>query len=76
MQFKDYQSRPITRSAAQIPAHASILYWPEQSEAEVDGVRFKCYEKPLHGDYVCWLKDDDVYHCSKAVFEDRNIVPA
>lgn len=74
MEFRDYQSKPITRRAAVIPADAHIEYNPERSEAVVSGVAFKCYENPVHGDYIVHLSEADVYHCSKAVFEERNVV--
>lgn len=74
MKFIDYQSKPVIRTASEIPLDATIAYYPDRSEAEVDGTVFKCYEKPKHGDYVVYLSADDVYHCSRAVFHERNIV--
>ena len=74
MDFKDYQSKPITRTAAVIPEGVPIVYTPENSEATVSDVTFKCYEKPVAGDFVVHLSEEDVYHCSKAVFAERNVL--
>ncbi len=74
MDFKDYTSRPITRRAAVIPDDAIIEYFPDGQTASVGGFEFKCYEMPKHGDYVCYLSDDDIYHCNATVFKERNIV--
>lgn len=76
--FKEYQSKPITRLAMQITLEHNLKYSPSTSEASVktpDGeLVFKCYEKPQLGDYVCYLNDEDIYHCSRKVFHERNIV--
>ena len=74
MNFKDYTSRPIIRRAAVIPDDAIVEYFPEKSTASIGGFEFKCYEMPQHGDYVCYLSEDDIYHCNAAVFKERNIV--
>jgi hypothetical protein len=37
-------------------------------------VGFKAYEQPVAGDYIVWLKADDIYHCSRDVFHERNLV--
>lgn len=79
--FKDYQSRPITRRAYRIKEGDTISYRPEHSSATVTSpggaeIDFKCYEEPTHGDFVVYLNADDVYHCSASVFAERNIIPA
>lgn len=76
--FKEYQSKPITRLAHKINDTDGLVYLPENSEASitVDGsaLTFKCYEEPAIGDYVCYLNDEDIYHCNAKVFAERNII--
>ncbi len=42
---------------------------------KIDGIRFKAYEPPMAGDYIVYLNNNDVYHCSEKVFKERNVVP-
>lgn len=74
--FKEYQSRPITRRAYEIQSTDEIKYAPDANNATLvrTGLVFGAYVQPVAGDYICHLKDDDVYHVAKAVFEERNIV--
>ncbi|WP_299073787.1 hypothetical protein [uncultured Paraglaciecola sp.] len=72
MNFQNYYSKPIIRNAAEIPVDSVIEYYPEKSEACVDEQYFKCYEEPKHGDFVVYLNDEDIYHCSRKVFFERN----
>jgi len=79
IEFKPYEAKPITRMAFQItedmliaasdvyPSTYYILH-AEQS------IRFKAYEEPKVGDWVVRLTEDDTYHCTDAVFRERNIV--
>ena len=69
--FKDYKSKPITRKAKKIKDE-ELVYYPENSEAMYEGIVFKCYEEPKVGDYICYLNDDDIYHCNAKVFAERN----
>lgn len=79
--FKDYQSKPITRSAHRI-TNEDTTYKVEGAEStyiliikeSLEKVRFKAYEEVKVGDYVVYLDDTDIYHCSAKVFEERNIV--
>lgn len=78
--FNAYQGRPVTRMAFEIlPAPAMIVVPVAQvgdaTLYECNGVRFRAYQNPLAGDYVVRLTEDDTYHCTKAVFEERNFVP-
>jgi hypothetical protein len=79
MSFNRYESRPITRLAHCINAASSLEQCEEPNTwaVLVDGHRitFKAYEAPLVGDYVVYLNDEDVYHCTQEVFVARNIVP-
>ena len=77
--FKEYKSRPITRKACKIKsnfqvskvndAEATWLY----KEGE-EQILFKAHQTPAAGDYIVYLNEDDVYHCDKTTFEERNIV--
>ena len=79
--FKNYQSKPITRKAAVI-THKNLIKKSKNSVGKryalelEDGtiVPFAVHQTPVVGDYVVYLNDNDVYHCTKEVFEDRNIV--
>ena len=76
--FKDYESKPIKRKALKIEATFNLIYMEEKSEASISILQgiltFKCYQEPQIGDYICYLNEEDVYHISKEVFLDRNIV--
>lgn len=78
MSFKEYQSKPITRKACEVLSSDNIQKCQLQSTSaiEVDGERleFKHYEPVKVGDFIVYLNDDDIYHCDRAVFVDRNIV--
>lgn len=76
--FKEYQSTPITRLALKIEEQHGVEYNPADSCATIETsegtLEFKCYEEPKVGDYVCYLNEEDVYHCNATVFAERNIV--
>lgn len=76
--FNDYQSRPVTRRAHEITESDEILKRDAESTSaiEVDGkvVEFKHYEPVWSGDFIVYLNDDDIYHCNRDVFLERNIV--
>lgn len=79
MTFKRYESRPITRLAHEITEADRIvsagtnlcqLITPEGEKHT-----FVHYDDIKSGDFVVYLNDEDVYHCSREVFLERNIVP-
>lgn len=75
--FREYQSRPVTRLAYRITESDAVQALPDCTYViEIDGedVSFKAYEPPQAGDYVVYLTDEDIYHCSAAVFRERNVV--
>jgi len=77
MSFKSYESKPVTRLAHRITDNDVIQALPDCTYAlAVDGVDvfFKAYTTPIAGDYVVYLNEDDVYHCTAKVFRERNIV--
>ena len=78
--FKKYQSKPIERLAYLIKQQDEI----EQNLPDKDctvyydggqfGIHFVAHEKVERGDYIVYLNEDDIYHCSAKVFAERNII--
>ena len=77
IEFKPYESKPITRMAFQIKPTDTVVK-SEIAEATYyinHEVEFKAYEEPKAGDWVVRLTEDDTYHVTDEVFRERNIVP-
>lgn len=82
IEFKPFESKPVTRMAFQITkdhgwakiGEAQYMI-AEDTEHTTNIVRFKAYEEPKVGDWIVKLTDADTYHCTDAVFRERNIVP-
>ena len=78
MSFKEYQSKPIVRLAYEVLDSDSINVEEKESTSSlvIDGekVFFKHYEPVSAGDFIVYLNDEDIYHCSRVVFEERNII--
>lgn len=73
--FKPYEAKPVTRMAAVITSDWQVKQVEGvESTYEYCGVRFKAYQEPVTGDYIVRLTDEDTYHCTKAVFHERNVV--
>lgn len=78
MTFKTYQSKPIERLAHCITADDVIsrqgdkLYQIRFKDGRV--YPFVAHQAVETGDYVVYLNDEDIYHCSAEVFRERNIV--
>jgi hypothetical protein len=75
--FKRYKGKPIFRQAYQLQESDALTPVGESTLAVGIGgsvVEFKHYEPVVAGDYVVYLTVNDTYHCSKAVFEERNEV--
>jgi len=82
IEFKPYEAKPITRMAFQL---TTDHFWgnvceatyivSENTEHTTNIIKFKAYEEPKIGDWVVRLTDTDTYHCTDAVFRERNIVP-
>lgn len=76
--FIDYQSKPIVRSAYKVKSLSEILASNKSSTSTLlvgqYAQEFKHYEPVSVGDYIVYLNNDDVYHCTAQVFEERNIV--
>ena len=71
--FKPYESKPTIRMAFQIGT--GPIYETAPNTYTYSGVSFKAYQQPVPGDWICRLTEEDTYHCSDAVFRERNIVP-
>lgn len=87
MIFVPYESKPVTRMAFQI-TESHVIVKPKAIEGSqytvghidpkgviTKPINFKAYEEPKVGDWVVRLTDTDTYHCTDAVFRERNIVP-
>ena len=76
--FENYESKPIIRKAFKVTDTSLIIYEDAESTSAIlignEEVTFKHYEPVKEGDYIVYLNDEDIYHCSKEVFEERNIV--
>lgn len=81
--FALYPSKPILRTARQIIESDMI----DIIDAVGDGGNyllrfikdgqqheyiFMAYTRPEIGDYICFVNENDVYHCTKALFNERN----
>lgn len=75
MNFKDYQSKPVVRSAHEVSDEDSIVKVGEATYQINEELIFKAYEPVVPGDFIVYLTAEDVYHCSRSVFLERNIVP-
>lgn len=79
--WKSYEAKPITRQAIEITDSAKVhqdLRDPNTWYYDLDDinvVKFKAHQAVEQGDYIVRLTEEDTYHCSKAVFHERNIVP-
>lgn len=76
MAFERYQSKPVTRLAHEITEHDLIT---EQSPnryrlkmPEGDAVDFVAFCGIKTGDFVVFHNEDDIYHCNRKVFAERN----
>ena len=81
IEFKPYESRPVIRQAFQLTASHTVTKSDVHpatyfvSHCTADTVQFKAYQEPVVGDWIVRLTEDDTYHCTDAVFRERNIVP-
>lgn len=79
MTFQRYESRPITRLAHQITERDHIVSAGENRlrliTPEGEKISFEHYMDVKTGDYVIYRNEDDIYHCPRDLFLERNIVP-
>jgi len=78
--FEKYQSKPIERMAFQILPSDRLKQVEgsntiELYRGEEQAIAFKAHEDVSPGDWVVRLTPNDTYHCTDAVFRERNIVP-
>lgn len=71
--FKAFESKPIYRMAMEITDDSRVTEIAT-NDYSYEGIRFKAYEQPKTGDYICRLSMDDTYHVSRKVFFERNHV--
>lgn len=80
--FHQYEGKPVTRTAYQLTKRDLVtLTWDMDSnkatiqiEGELIKFAFHCRPDEIKaGDYVVFLNENDTYHCSEEVFNERNI---
>lgn len=74
LKFTPFESKPVTRMAYQVTVQ-DVIGAVAESVSMLHGVEFKHYEKVQAGDWIVRLTETDTYHCTDAVFRERNIVP-
>jgi hypothetical protein len=78
MEFKDYQSKPIVRRAMEILPEHTIDYREDNKVVRVyfsvGYITAVAHEKVNVGDFIVYLSEEDIYHCRREVFMERNIV--
>lgn len=76
--FRSYHGKPVIRVAYEITEADTVVKASEPSTSEIciEGTwyKFKHYVDVKAGDYVVFLNDNDIYHCERAVFLERNEV--
>lgn len=74
--FNRYQGKAVERLAHEVSDSDRIQRCQTESTSMIDidggAVYFKHYEPVKPGDFIVYLKDDDIYHCSREVFLNRN----
>lgn len=76
MSFKEYQSKPITRLAHEITETDIIselgpkLFRLKFKTGET--FHFVAHETIKSGDFIVYLNENDIYHCNRKVFAERN----
>lgn len=78
MTFRRYESRPITRLAYEIQESDVIEAIPDSNLYDItvagQAITFVAHQEILPGDFIVYLNADDVYHCGRDVFLERNVV--
>lgn len=77
MSFKEYQSKPVIRLAYELKEGDYIgKSGFDRYCTVIDGKRvtFTANKVPLVGDFVIYINDEDIYHCPRSIFLDRNTV--
>lgn len=78
--FTSYESKPTTRLAYRITpqdVYAIKAIGDSTAMLKINGIEvsFKHHQEIEAGDFIVFLKEDDIYHCSFDVFNERNIIP-
>lgn len=80
--WKSYEGKPVTRVVHRIQDTDTVEKLGGEAQWRVttapaagEAVTFKAYQEPVVGDWVVRLTGEDNYHCTDAVFRERNIVP-
>ena len=78
--FTSFASKPITRFAVEVTAELFESITPNIEEGETSSTivvegkpyTFRHYEPVNVGDFIVFLMGDDIYHCMRNVFLERN----
>jgi hypothetical protein len=74
--FKEYQSKPVVRKAYEVKEGDCISSIDECTSVLLGVTEgFKHYAPVLVGDFIVYLNDNDIYHCPREVFLERNVLP-
>ncbi|WP_269519503.1 Gp49 family protein [Alteromonas sp. BMJM2] len=84
MKFKEYQGKAIIRKAFEITSREQFIVEHQIIDdtyrfgLKLDGkvIEFVAHEPVNVGDFVVYLNESDIYHCSRKVFLERNDYPA
>jgi hypothetical protein len=73
-----YQAKAVERTAIRIEDKNLITQIDKDTYEYLSPVagkiKFKAHQEPDSGDYIVRLTEDDTYHCSDAVFNERNVI--
>lgn len=76
MSFKPYESKPITRLAHEITETDIISkQGPKLFQLKFrsgEAYNFVAHETVKTGDFIVYLNENDIYHCNRKVFAERN----
>lgn len=83
--FKDYESKPTRRKAMKItedmtlkdegdPGENIMRCGYDDQDRTRSRIDFKYHQDVKVGDYIVYLTENDIYHCSAEVFAERNII--
>lgn len=82
--FKTFQGKPIERLAYEIKGDepltevkpGNFVITVKNDDGQQVSIGFVTHEDVKVGDFVVYLNQEDVYHCSRKVFLERNEYPA
>tara|TARA_R110002096_G_scaffold388215_2_gene582495 strand:+ start:636 stop:872 length:237 start_codon:yes stop_codon:yes gene_type:complete len=77
--FKEYESKPITRQAYQIKMSDHVIpiikQFAKTGQYKLHGITFAASTEVNTNDWIVYISETDIYHCTDALFRERNVVP-